>query len=162
MRTISLVPSSAAVFSFALVSFISSITFVSRADAAEGASDITFTASEAIRSSGFPLSNAVEADGWVFLSGALGTSPGQGLAPGGIEPETRQTMENIKTLLADLNLGMDRVVKCTVMLADMAEWSAFNKVYAEFFEDTYPARSAFGVNGLAANARVEVECIAKR
>lgn len=152
----------AAVLLLAVAAFSFVVSSVWSAAAADEPSDIAFTASEAIRSSGFPLSNAVEADGWVFLSGALGTVPGQGLVPGGIEPETRQTMENIRNLLADLDLGMDRVVKCTVMLVDMAEWPAFNKVYAEFFEGDYPARSAFGANGLAANARVEVECIAKR
>jgi len=145
---------------FLTVSFTSQPAY--SADSSSPKGDIMFTASDAIRKSGFPLSNAVEADGWVFLSGALGSVPGQGLVPGGIEPETRQTMENIKALLAAQGLGMDRVVKCTVMLADMAEWPAFNTVYAEFFEGNYPARSAFGVNGLAANARVEVECLARR
>lgn len=97
-----------------------------------------------------------------FSSGALGTVPGKGLVEGGIEAETRQTMENIKATLAGQGVGMDRVVKCTVMLADMAEWPAFNGVYKEFFEENYPARSAFGANGLAVGARVEVECIARR
>lgn len=123
---------------------------------------IRFVASDAIRQSGLPLSNLVEADGWLFLSGNLGFVPGQGLVSGGIEPETRQTMENIEGLLSAQGLGMDSIVKCTVMLADMAEWPAFNEVYKTFFEHNYPARSAFGVNGLAANARVEVECIARR
>lgn len=125
-------------------------------------SEIRFVASDAIKQSGFPLSNLVEADGWLFLSGNLGIVPGQGLIPGGIGPETQQTMENIEGLLAAEGLGMDSIVKCTVMLADMAEWSAFDEVYKTFFEDNYPARSAFGASGLAANARVEVECIARR
>lgn len=143
--------------------FITSLSYAAQDDKGSvGSSDIDFIASDAIRSSGFPLSNSVEADGWVFLSGNLGSVPGKGLVPGGIGPETRQTMENIKSLLAKQGLGMDRVVKCTVMLADMAEWPTFNTVYAEFFEGNYPARSAFGVNGLAANARVEVECLARR
>lgn len=123
---------------------------------------IKHIATDAIKKAGFPLSNAVEVDGWIFLSGALGTIPNKGLAKGGIEPETRQTMENIKSLLADQGVGMDRIVKCTVMLADMKEWGAFNAVYKEFFDGNYPARSAFGASGLAINARVEVECMARR
>lgn len=125
-------------------------------------SGLNFYASEALKKTGFPLSSAVESDGWIFLSGALGTVPGKGFVERGIEVETRQTMENIKTLLAEQGLGMDSIVKCTVMLADMKEWAAFNPVYKAFFDGNYPARSAFGVNGLAANARVEIECIARR
>ncbi len=125
-------------------------------------SDLSFIANDALKESGFPLSSAVEVDGWVFLSGALGTVPGKGFVERGIAPETRQTMKNIQSLLLNQGLGMDRIVKCTVMLADMSDWSAFNDVYKEFFDGEYPARSAFGANGLAAEARVEVECIARR
>lgn len=121
-----------------------------------------FIASDALKASGFPLSNAVVAGDLVFLSGALGTVPGEGLVQGGIETETRQTMKNIQSLLAEQGLSMDSVVKCTAMLADMAEWPAFNDVYKEFFSGSFPARSAFGASGLAADARVEVECIAAR
>lgn len=111
---------------------------------------------------GFPFSTAVEADGWVFLSGALGTVPGTGLVEGGIEPETRQTMDNIQATLEAEGLGWDRVVKCSVFLADIAEWPAFNEVYKTYFDDNFPARSALGASGLALGARVEIECIAKR
>lgn len=134
----------------------------SMTSAAQNEAVLMFIAAPGLKQSGFPLSNAVEVDRWIFLSGALGTVPGQSLAPGGIEPETRQTMQNIKSLLAEQGLGMERIVKCTAMLADMAEWPAFNAVYKEFFTENYPARSAFAVQGLAANARVEVECIARR
>ena len=123
---------------------------------------ITFHASEGLRRSGFPLATAVEADGWVYLSGALGTVPGQGLVEGGIVPETQQTMSNIESTLEQLELHMGHLVKCTVFLADMAEWPAFNEVYKEYFDGNFPARSALAVSGLAANARVEVECIARR
>jgi len=71
-------------------------------------------------------------------------------------------MANIQKTLTDLGLGMGHIIKCTVFLADMAEWPAFNEIYKGFFENNFPARSALGVNGLAANARVEVECIARR
>ncbi|MEM9937496.1 MAG: RidA family protein [Pseudomonadota bacterium] len=124
--------------------------------------DIRYIASDALKQSGFPLSTAVEADGWIFLSGALGTVPGEGLVPGGIGPETTQTMDNIKATLEAEGLGMDRVVKCLVMLADIDEWQTFNEIYKTYFDDDYPARSAFGASGLALGARVEVECIARR
>ena len=126
------------------------------------ASDIRFITSDENRAAGFPFSPAVEADGWVFLSGALGTVPGAGLVEGGIEPETRQTMENIQATLESEGLGWDRVVKCTVFLADIAEWPAFNEIYKTYFDGDFPARSALGASGLALGARVEIECIAKR
>ena len=125
-------------------------------------SEIRFVISDENRAAGFPFSPAVEADGWVFLSGALGTVPGAGLIEGGIEPETRQTMDNIQATLESEGLGWDRVVKCTVFLADIAEWPAFNEIYKTYFDGDFPARSALGASGLALGARVEIECIAKR
>lgn len=125
-------------------------------------SEIRFITTESNKKAGFPFSKAVEVDGLIFLSGDLGITPKGRLIEGGIETETRQTMENIKATMANLGLGMDRLVKCTAMLADMAEWPAFNGVYKEFFEGNYPARSAFGTSGLALNARIEIECIAAR
>ena len=125
-------------------------------------SEPVYIANESLRESGFPLSSAVETDGLIFLSGMLGTVAGQGFVERGIETETRQTMENIKSLLAEQGLAMGDIVKCTVMLADMSEWPAFNAVYKTYFDGQYPARSAFAVSGLAGNARVEVECIARR
>jgi reactive intermediate/imine deaminase len=125
-------------------------------------SEIRYITTDATRTAGFPFSPAVEADGWVFLSGALGTVPGGGLAPGGIGPETRQTMDNIQATLESQGLGWDRVVKCSVFLADIAEWPAFNEIYKTYFDGDYPARSALGASGLALGARVEIECIAKR
>jgi len=125
-------------------------------------SEIRYITTDAARAAGFPFSPAVEADGWVFLSGALGTVPGGGLAPGGIGPETRQTMDNIQATLESQGLGWDRVVKCSVFLADIAEWPAFNEIYKTYFDGDYPARSALGASGLALGARVEIECIAKR
>lgn len=111
---------------------------------------------------GFPFSPAVEADGWVFLSGALGITPEGQLIDGGIEAETRQTMDNIQATLDGEGLGWDRVVKCSVFLADIAEWPAFNAVYKTYFDGNFPARSALGASGLALGARVEIECIARR
>ena len=108
-----------------------------------------------------PFSEAVRVGETLYLSGMLGVVPGgMKLVPGGMPAEARQTMENIKATLEAHGASMRDLVKCTVMLADMAEWAAFNEVYASYFPDRFPARSAFGAGGLALGARVEVECIA--
>jgi 2-iminobutanoate/2-iminopropanoate deaminase len=107
-----------------------------------------------------PFTRAVRVGHLLFLSGQIGTDASGRLVPGGIQPETRQTLENIRAELRRNGLGMDRVAKCTVFLADMAEWGRMNEVYATFFPGPKPARSAAGSNGLALGARVEIECIA--
>jgi reactive intermediate/imine deaminase len=107
-----------------------------------------------------PFSAAVRVGDVLFLSGQLGTDSTGALVAGGIEPETRQTMENIRAVLEANGSSMDRVVKCLVMLADMGEWGAMNQVYVTFFPDHLPARSAMGASGLALGARVEIECLA--
>lgn len=108
----------------------------------------------------YPFSNAVRVGDLLFLSGEIGTLPNSSkLIEGGIKNETKQTMDNIKSSLASHNLTMNDLVKCTVMLADIKEWATFNQVYKEYFPKHFPARSAFATNGLALNARVEVECI---
>lgn len=108
-----------------------------------------------------PFSEAVRHGNTLYLSGQMGIVPGTlKLVPGGVREEARQTMQNIKTVLEAHGLGIDHLVKCTVFLADMADWPAFNEVYVSFFNDRFPARSAFGANGLALGGRVEVECIA--
>lgn len=109
---------------------------------------------------GLPFSSAVRAGDTMYLSGNLGIIPGTAtLAEGGIQAETQQTMENISRVLEQFGSSMNDVVKCTVFLADMAEWGAMNEVYRTFF-DNPPARSAVGASGLALAARVEIECIA--
>jgi reactive intermediate/imine deaminase len=116
-------------------------------------------ADQALR--GAPFSDAVRVGDLLFLSGKVGTIPGKTeLVPGGIAAETRQTMESIKATLIANGSSLDRVVKCTVMLADIREWAAMNEVYAQYFPNHRPARSSFGASGLALNARVEIECIA--
>lgn len=110
---------------------------------------------------GPPFSEAVRHGDTLHLSGQIGTLPGtMKLVPGGLVPEARQTLTNIRDTLRAYGLDLGDVVKCTVMLADMQEWPAFNAVYREFFVPPFPARSAFGAAGLALGARVEVECIA--
>ena len=109
-----------------------------------------------------PFSPYVRVGETVYLSGVIGTGPDGALAPGGIAPETRQALANMRATLARAGATMDDVVKCTVFLADMAEWGAMNEVYTTFFPAHKPARSAMGVSGLARNARVEIECLAVR
>jgi reactive intermediate/imine deaminase len=106
------------------------------------------------------FSQLVRVGNTVYLSGMLGTEANGALAPGGIQPETKQTMENIRSALEKVGATMGDIVKCTVFLADMGEWAQMNEVYVTFFPGHRPARSAVGVNGLARNARVEIECIA--
>jgi 2-iminobutanoate/2-iminopropanoate deaminase len=107
-----------------------------------------------------PFSEAVRVDDLLFLSGMLGLKPGASeLVGGGIQPETRQTLENIRAAVLRHGGSMDQVAKCTVFLADVAEWSAMNQVYIEFFPVNRPARTALGVGGLPLGARVEIECI---
>jgi len=108
-----------------------------------------------------PFSEAVRVGNTLYLSGQIGITPGtMSLVPGGIQAESRQTMENIRTTLAAHGYAMSDIAKCTVMLAEMADWPAFNAIYQTFFSPPYPARSALGANGLALGARVEVECLA--
>jgi 2-iminobutanoate/2-iminopropanoate deaminase len=109
-----------------------------------------------------PFADVVRAGNLLFQSGKLGIEPGTNkLVPGGIQPETRVTMDNIRDTFARHGVGMDRVVKCTVFLADMKEWPAMNEVYVTYFPaGKMPARSALAAAGLALGARVEIECIA--
>ncbi|MBA3258743.1 MAG: RidA family protein [Gemmatimonadales bacterium] len=108
-----------------------------------------------------PFSAAVRVGPTLYLSGQLGTDSAARVVPGGIVPETRQALENIRSILGRAGGTMDDLVKCTAMLADMSEWAAMNQEYVTHFrKDRLPARSAFGVSGLALGARVELECIA--
>jgi reactive intermediate/imine deaminase len=107
-----------------------------------------------------PFSPAVRVGPMLYLAGQLGTDSTNKLAPGGIEAETRQALTNIKRLLENNGSDMDHVVKCLVMLADIAEWGKMNTVYVTFFPTHRPARSAMGASGLALNGRVEIECMA--
>lgn len=109
-----------------------------------------------------PFSPAVRVGSLIFVSGTLGTLPDGKLAPGGIQAETKQLLENIKGTLGAAGVGMDRVVKCTVFLADLAEWPAMNEVYRQYFTNgKFPARAAVQAT-LLFGARVEMECVAAR
>ena len=121
---------------------------------------IEFSTSPQAAAAKLPFSQAVRVGDVVYLSGVLGYVPGTlKLVPGGIEAETRQTMENIGAVLRANGLTFDDVFKCTVMLADMDEWEDFNQVYLTYFKPgRLPARSAFGASALALGALVELEC----
>ncbi len=125
------------------------------------AQSTTVEYSSAANPSARPLSDFVRVGNMLYLSGKLGTDSTGKLAPGGIGPETKQTLENIKAVLEKNRSSMDNVIKCTVMLADIKEWAEMNTVYVTFFKkERLPARSAFGTSGLVQGAHVEIECMA--
>lgn len=109
-----------------------------------------------------PYSQAIETGGLVFASGQLPINPVTGDFPEGIKEQTRQSLMNAKAILEAAGLSMKNVVKTTVLLADIADFTAMNEVYAEFFEEPYPARSAFAVKSVPKGALVEIECIAEK
>ncbi len=108
-----------------------------------------------------PFAEGVRIGDVIVLSGQIGAKPGtMTLVPGGVQAETRQTLENIKASLERYGSSMDRVFKCTVFMKDMADWPAMNEVYVEMFNGHRPARSALGASGLALDGNVEIECFA--
>ena len=107
-----------------------------------------------------PFSSAVRVGDTLYLSGAIGLAP-DGTLPPTFEEQATQTMENVGTVLKRAGLGWGDVVKCTVMLDDMADWPKFNAIYVPYFPaGKLPARSAFGADGLALGAKLELECLA--
>ena len=120
-----------------------------------------FLNSGAVTPDTLPFSEAVRVGETIYLSGQMGIVPGRlELVEGGIEAEARQALDNIRTTLEAHGLTMANIAKCIVMLADMADWPAFNEIYVTYFDRPYPARSAFGSSGLALGGRGEIECIA--
>ena len=110
-----------------------------------------------------PYSQAIEVNGMVFTSGQLPIDPATGAFPeGGIKEQTRQSLLNAQAILKSEGLDLSNVVKTTVLLSDIANFGPMNEVYAEFFNEPYPARSAFAVKDLPKGALVEIECIAAR
>jgi len=124
----------------------------------EPKTEVEYYTSESLK--GLPFSEAVRVGRMLYLSGKLGTDRSGKVVTGGIAAETRQAMENVKAALERCGSSLEHVVKATVMLADMNEWSEMNQVYVAYFPTNLPARSAMGVNGLARGARVEIEVIA--
>jgi len=111
-----------------------------------------------------PYSQAVDSGaGLVFLSGQLPINPATGAFPeGGVREQTRQSLLNVQAILMAAGLTLTNVVKTTVFLADMGDFAAMNEVYAQFFNEPFPARSAVAVKTLPKNALVEIECIAAK
>ena len=108
-----------------------------------------------------PYSQAIEANGFIYASGQLPINPATGAFPeGGIKEQTRQSLLNAQAILKEAGSDLNKVVKTTVLLADIADFAAMNEVYASFFEAPYPARSAFAVRDLPKGALVEIEMIA--
>ena len=112
-----------------------------------------------------PFSHAVEVDGWVFLTGQMPTAPDEDVQPlpEGIEDQTRRVMENLKLVLYGVGLGLEHVVAVRVFLTHFQEdYEPMNRIYASYFPvDRRPARTCVGVTGLARNARVEIDMIAR-
>ncbi len=108
-----------------------------------------------------PYSQAIRAGNTIYVSGQIPIDPATGAFAGeDIVSQTRQSLTNIRNILAEEGLDMSRVVKTTVMLKDIADFAAMNEVYAEFFTAPYPARAAYQVAALPKDARVEIECVA--
>ena len=150
---------SAAVILASLI--VAAALFVSRVDDREGDEKRVVAMPGTLE--GLPFSPAMRVDDLIFLSGQIGVDlTTLELVEGGLEAETRQTMENVRLVLEAAGAGFEDIVKCSIFLADIADWPAFNEIYAEYFESVEdpPARSAFGTTGLALGATVEVDCIA--
>ena len=110
-----------------------------------------------------PYSQAIEANGFVFTSGQLPVDVTTGeFVPGGVKEQTRQSLTNARNVLQAAGADLNNVVKTTVFLSDMANFAEMNEVYAEFFSQPFPARSAVAVKALPKGALVEVECIAAK
>lgn len=137
--------------------------FAVQPSGADQTSSIEFYGSGKILPKNLPISEAVRHGNTLFLSAQIGNLPGTfTLVPGGVKEEAKQAMKNIKTLVEAHGYSMQDLVKCTVVLADMSEWTAFNEIYKSFFTDKYPARSALVGSGLILGARVQVECLAAK
>lgn len=109
-----------------------------------------------------PYSQAVEANGFIFISGQLPVNPATGKVPEGIEAQTEQVLKNLGEILKKANLDFTNVLKTTCLLSDMENFKPMNEVYARYFTSEMPARAAFGVVKLPLGVLVEIECIAAR
>ena len=109
-----------------------------------------------------PYSQAIKVGNMVFASGQIPVDPATGeFAEGGIKGQTRQSLTNAQAILKEAGTDLSKVIKTTVFLSDMGNFAAMNEVYAEFFQQPYPARSAVAVKTLPKGALVEIECIAE-
>lgn len=110
-----------------------------------------------------PYSQAIEVNGFLYISGQIPIDPATGeMVSGGIKEQTAQSFKNIKAILKEAGLSTDSIIKTTVLLADISDFGDMNEVYSENFSGTYPARSAFAVKDLPKGALVEIEVIAAK
>lgn len=110
-----------------------------------------------------PYSQAIECNGLLFVSGQIPIDPSTGaIVDGDIKIQTRRVLQNITAILEAAGYRLDDVIKCTVLMADMNDFTAMNEIYGEFFTNNKPARAAFGVVQLPMKAKVEIECIASK
>lgn len=107
-----------------------------------------------------PYSQAILANGFLFVSGQLGVSPDGEFAGSNVEAQAEQSMQNIKNILAEAGLGFENVVKTTIFLADMNDFAKVNEIYAKHFSEPFPARSTVAIKTLPKNALVEIEVVA--
>ena len=127
------------------------------------AADVEHYSGKTAEALNLPFSEAVVVGDMIYLSGQIGNLPGKPqLAEGGIEGEARQAMENVGAVLTANGSSFAKLVQCTVMLADIGDWPHFNKIYERYFDNSFPARSAFASSGLALGAKVELTCVAVR
>lgn len=125
------------------------------------APEVAFRSSEVTAGLDLPFAEIARHGDLLFLSGMVGVEPGTlELVEGGLESEARRALENIRLMLAEVGATPGDVLRCTVMMDDIGQWTRFNEVYVEFFGEHRPARSAFGADGLALGAAVEIECVA--
>lgn len=107
-----------------------------------------------------PYSQTILANGFLFVSGQLGVSPGGEFTGSNVEAQAEQSMQNIKNILAEAGLGFENVVKTTIFLADMNDFAKVNEIYAKHFSEPFPARSTVAIKTLPKNALVEIEVVA--
>ena len=148
----------ALVLAFALLVAMPPVAVAQEAPGARTGDNVVTAAGE---SEGLPFSPAIKAAGMIYLSGQIGNLPGTFDMPAGVAAQTRQAMENIKSVLEAAGASLYDVVKCTVFLDNIDDWGAMNEVYVTFWDGPPPARSALGADGLAMGALLEIECIAK-
>ena len=107
-----------------------------------------------------PYSQAIEANGFLFISGQLGVTPSGEFAGADVKSQAQRSLQNLQAILSEARLGFENVVKTTIFLADIADFAAVNEIYAEFFKEPYPARSTVAVKTLPKGGLVEIELIA--
>ncbi len=141
-----------------LISFLLSLLVINSCE--HQSATVNFIKSHEPKRQNTPFSDVVIVDNLLFLSGQIGRDHSKGeLVDGGIQAQTRQTIENIKAVLAHNQSDLGHVVKCTVILSDIQDFDAFNEIYKQYFPNK-PARTTFAASGLAAGALIEIEVVA--